>query len=88
MYCESCIASPMQGIPRCQICQSLHPNGIPSVCLVLEHFLEEQFSEIYAERREAFAKQTDCQYAKPLTYSLSFPLVSVWTSFPNLKMGY
>ncbi|KAH8512816.1 hypothetical protein Peur_056733 [Populus x canadensis] len=60
VYCESCIASPMQGIPRCQICQSLHPNGIPSVCLVLEHFLEEQFSEIYAERREAFAKQTDC----------------------------
>ncbi|KAJ6414634.1 hypothetical protein OIU84_003602 [Salix udensis] len=62
VYCESCIISSMQGIPRCQICRSLHPNGIPSVCLVLEKFLEEHFSEIYAERRQVFAKQTDCHW--------------------------
>lgn len=61
VYCESCINNPVDEIPRCQCCQSMHPYGFPKVCLVLKHFLEEQFSEIYAQR-EAVLKQADCQY--------------------------
>ncbi|KAG1361855.1 putative E3 ubiquitin-protein ligase PRT1 [Cocos nucifera] len=28
---------------KCQVCQSLHPGEFPSICLDLDHFLEEQF---------------------------------------------
>ncbi|KAK9288595.1 hypothetical protein L1049_017054 [Liquidambar formosana] len=62
VYCESCIINLLHGIPRCQVCQSMHPYGLPKVCLVLEHLLEEQFSEIYAQRREALLKQDSCEY--------------------------
>lgn len=40
----------------------MHPNGFPSVCLILEHFLEEQYPEIYAQRRSSSIKQADCEY--------------------------
>ncbi|KAJ6703081.1 E3 UBIQUITIN-PROTEIN LIGASE PRT1-LIKE [Salix viminalis] len=95
VYCESCIISSMQGIPRCQICRSLHPNGIPSVCLVLEKFLEEHFSEIYAERRQVFAKQTDCSsstHTQQLGTQSSSVSASVYSSWifgngPEVHIG-
>ena len=40
-------------MPRCQVCQSPHPRGFPKVCLALDHLLEEQFPEEYAQRRDA-----------------------------------
>ncbi|XP_057499295.1 E3 ubiquitin-protein ligase PRT1-like [Actinidia eriantha] len=61
VYCETCIFSPDDRAPRCHVCQSAHPNGYPKVCLVLKHFLEEQFSEQYALRKEVVGKQADSQ---------------------------
>ncbi|KAM5552728.1 hypothetical protein ABKV19_025100 [Rosa sericea] len=61
VYCKSCISIPEDGISRCQVCQSMHPNGFPSVCLVLEHFLEEQYPEAYAQRQASSLKQADSQ---------------------------
>ncbi|KAJ4836730.1 hypothetical protein Tsubulata_050728 [Turnera subulata] len=57
VYCETCIIVPEQGIPKCQICQSLQPNGFPNVCLVLEHFLEEYFPKLYADRQNSLPNQ-------------------------------
>ncbi|EEF44244.1 conserved hypothetical protein [Ricinus communis] len=64
VYCETCICTPMAETPRCGICQSLHPNGFPGICLLLEQFLEKHFPKIYAKRREGLLKQTDCLAAK------------------------
>ncbi|CAK7336258.1 unnamed protein product [Dovyalis caffra] len=86
VYCESCIIVPMQGIPRCQICRSLHPNGFPSVCLVLEHFLEEQFSEIYAERRKG---STQAQQLARRSPSVPTNVYSSWIfgNGPKVHIG-
>ncbi|KAH7573057.1 hypothetical protein JRO89_XS03G0058600 [Xanthoceras sorbifolium] len=60
VFCELCVVVPEDGNSRCPVCQSLHPHGLPSVCLILEHFLEEQFPQLYARRREASLKQINC----------------------------
>ncbi|KAL3634391.1 hypothetical protein CASFOL_021445 [Castilleja foliolosa] len=52
VYCEACIDS-RDGVCKCPVCQSAHPNGFPSVCLVLEHFLEEHYPEEYSARQES-----------------------------------
>ncbi|CAL5413781.1 unnamed protein product [Camellia sinensis] len=65
VYCETCIISPDDKVPVCQVCLSVHPNGNPKVCLVLKHFLEEQFSEQYALRKEATSKQSASQNGSP-----------------------
>ncbi|KAK6145839.1 hypothetical protein DH2020_019708 [Rehmannia glutinosa] len=52
VYCEACI-DPHDSVCKCPVCQSAHPNGFPSVCLVLEHFLEERFPEEYSARKES-----------------------------------
>ncbi|XP_021907435.1 E3 ubiquitin-protein ligase PRT1-like isoform X2 [Carica papaya] len=83
VYCESCICGSESGIIKCEVCQSLHPNGFPSVCLTIERFLEEQFPDIYAERRETLLKQTDRSgQAQPQTsQSLSSVLSDVYSSW-------
>lgn len=53
VYCETCITDLSDEMLRCQDCQSPNPTGFPKVCLALDHFLEEQFSEEYAQRRDA-----------------------------------
>ncbi|OMP03669.1 Zinc finger, ZZ-type [Corchorus olitorius] len=60
VYCESCFVIPKDEIAKCQVCQSLHPNGFPSVCLIVDHFLEEQFPEEYSERRATLLKENNC----------------------------
>lgn len=51
---------------RCNVCQSSHPSGFPKVCLVLGHFLEEQFPKEYALRRAAVQlKQADSKHENP-----------------------
>ena len=53
VYCEACVYNLADDTLRCQICQSPHPRGFPKVCLEFDHFLEEQFPEEYAQRRDA-----------------------------------
>ncbi|XP_059632184.1 E3 ubiquitin-protein ligase PRT1-like [Cornus florida] len=79
-YCETCIINIDGEVCRCQICPSVHPYGFPKVCLVLEHILEEQFSEEYAARKEAVLKQADCQYGSPTTCSTQAQQHAVRTS--------
>ncbi|XP_011015502.1 PREDICTED: E3 ubiquitin-protein ligase PRT1-like [Populus euphratica] len=86
VYCESCITNPMQGIPRCQFCQSSHPNGFPGVCFVLENFLEEHFSEIYAGRREG---STQAQQLAPRSSPVPSKVYSPWIfgNGPKVHIG-
>lgn len=76
VYCESCFVIPKEEILRCQVCKSLQPNGFPNVCLILDHFLEEQFPDKYSERQEALLEQHNCQYPTLIIvyYVLSFIL--------------
>ncbi|KAF6175789.1 hypothetical protein GIB67_036254, partial [Kingdonia uniflora] len=67
VYCESCIAAPV-GDLRCQLCECSHPEGLPKVCLELDHFLEERFPEEYALKKEAVRLQLiECQVGIPST---------------------
>lgn len=64
VYCETCISIPADEKLRCQVCQSLHPNGSPKVCLELHHFVEIQFPAEYELRRNTI-KQVDSQQEIP-----------------------
>ncbi|CAK9151510.1 unnamed protein product [Ilex paraguariensis] len=70
VYCEACIINPGNKACSCHLCPSVHPNGFPNVCLVLKHFLEEQFPEEYASRKETVLTMTDCQQGSPSTCSV------------------
>ncbi|TMX03578.1 hypothetical protein EJD97_015692 [Solanum chilense] len=61
VYCENCVIDPSDKLCRCPVCQLEHPNGFPNVCLILEHYLEEQFPKLYAERKRASVERSDCQ---------------------------
>ncbi|XP_006360357.1 E3 ubiquitin-protein ligase PRT1 [Solanum tuberosum] len=61
VYCENCVINPSDKLCRCPVCQLEHPNGYPNICLILEHYLEEQFPELYAERKRASVERSDCQ---------------------------
>ncbi|KAM7461923.1 hypothetical protein LguiA_030044 [Lonicera macranthoides] len=65
VYCEACIINLSNTSCKCQVCQCVHPNGFPKVCLVLEHFLAERFPEEYAARRLAVLNQTESQHRSP-----------------------
>lgn len=69
VYCEGCIIYPNNKLCECPVCQSTHPNGFPKVCLVLEHFLEEHFSEEYVARKLYVLEHADRQYGSPSTCS-------------------
>ncbi|ERN18909.1 E3 ubiquitin-protein ligase PRT1 [Amborella trichopoda] len=53
VYCEFCAIGLLDKNLKCRKCLCLHPGGFPKVCLELEHFLKEAFSEQYAHRRNA-----------------------------------
>ncbi|KAB2600460.1 E3 ubiquitin-protein ligase PRT1-like [Pyrus ussuriensis x Pyrus communis] len=78
VYCESCINIPADGISKCQICQSMHPKGFPSVCKILEHFLEEQYPEIYLQRQVSSLKLHVRQRADQSSSTLSDDYLSCW----------
>nr|AFK48927.1 unknown [Lotus japonicus] len=71
---------------RCQVCQSPHPRGFSKVCLALDHFIEEQFPEEYAQRRDAI--QLGQIKVKPETSSCSLDNDKggkiAWESDPGL----
>ncbi|XP_020260157.1 E3 ubiquitin-protein ligase PRT1-like isoform X2 [Asparagus officinalis] len=52
VYCQSCLCFTVDGLLRCQVCDSVHPGNFPKVCLEMDHFLEEQFPKEYCARRE------------------------------------
>ncbi|XP_077228712.1 E3 ubiquitin-protein ligase PRT1-like isoform X2 [Tasmannia lanceolata] len=52
VYCKTCITASVDDILTCQDCLSLHPGGLPKVCLELDNFLEKQFPNEYALRKE------------------------------------
>ncbi|PHU21344.1 hypothetical protein BC332_06451 [Capsicum chinense] len=55
VYCENCVINPSDKLCRCPVCHLEHPNGYPNICLILAHYLEEQFPELYASREKASA---------------------------------
>ncbi|GAA0166570.1 hypothetical protein LIER_21696 [Lithospermum erythrorhizon] len=61
VYCEFCISKSSDTICKCPVCQSMHPRGFPKMCLVLEHFLEEEFPEEYRARKEWYLKEKSDQ---------------------------
>ncbi|XP_060178884.1 E3 ubiquitin-protein ligase PRT1-like [Lycium barbarum] len=61
VYCENCVINPSDKLCRCPVCELEHPNGYPNICLVLEHYLEEQFPDLYAERKRASVERPDRQ---------------------------
>ncbi|KAI3839902.1 hypothetical protein MKX03_025167 [Papaver bracteatum] len=59
-YCESCLEVPENEALSCQLCQFPHPNGFPKVCLVFDNFLEREFPQEYARRREDVQHKPVC----------------------------
>ncbi|KAF3676626.1 hypothetical protein FXO37_05225 [Capsicum annuum] len=55
VYCENCGINISDKLYTCPVCQLEHPNGYPNICLILAHYLEEQFPELYASREKASA---------------------------------
>ncbi|RVW68824.1 E3 ubiquitin-protein ligase PRT1 [Vitis vinifera] len=76
VYCETCFNIPVDERFRCEVCQVLHPSGFLKVCLELDHFLEEQFPEEYALRREAVQLKAVHLHDAPSTYSCQRVVVS------------
>ncbi|KAK6238894.1 hypothetical protein QUC31_004363 [Theobroma cacao] len=71
VYCQTCIIIPADEMLRCQVCQGLHPRGIPKVCLTLDQFLAAKFPKEYALSRDAVQlKQVSSKHERATTCSL------------------
>ncbi|GMJ09010.1 proteolysis 1 [Hibiscus trionum] len=71
VYCQTCISIPADEMLRCQVCQCLHPRGLPKVCLTLDHFLEAKFPNEYALRKDAIQlEQASSKHEQPSTCSV------------------
>ncbi|KAI4319324.1 hypothetical protein MLD38_032934 [Melastoma candidum] len=53
VFCKCCIPEAVPEKFECPLCHSLHPGDSPKVCLALDQFLEEEFSDEYASRKSA-----------------------------------
>lgn len=73
VFCEACIIDSHNEPCRCPVCRSMHPNGFPKVCLVLEGFLEQHVSEEYAARRVAIGNLRTCEKGSSSTVSTQVP---------------
>lgn len=58
VYCRGCVFNQCEKFCRCPVCPLEQPNGYLNTCLVLEHFLEEQFPEEYASRKMMYLGET------------------------------
>ncbi|PQQ08047.1 E3 ubiquitin-protein ligase PRT1 isoform X2 [Prunus yedoensis var. nudiflora] len=92
VYCESCIVKPDEQMLRCNVCQSSHPSGFPKVCLVIGHFLEEQFPKEYALRRAAVQlKQADSKHENPNACATKADMqrkkLSSWSDPVHIRFG-
>lgn len=76
VYCENCVINPSDKLCRCPVCQLEHPNGFPNVCLILEHYLEEQFPKLYGERIRASVERSDCQIPSKRMLILPSPYIN------------
>ncbi|KAJ0957887.1 putative transcription factor C2H2 family [Helianthus annuus] len=80
VFCEACIVTSNKEPCRCPVCRSMHPNGFPKVCLVLEAFLKQHVSEEYSAR---IAKRRTCEIGNSSTGdSTSVPEGSKGSSVP------
>ncbi|KAK8955897.1 E3 ubiquitin-protein ligase PRT1 [Platanthera guangdongensis] len=79
VFCESCLSRMGSEDLKCHICQSIHPGEFPKICLDLDRFLEEQFSNEYSTRRERL------QQLKKLNHQCGGP--SMTPSGAELKAG-
>ncbi|KAE8676270.1 Proteolysis 1, putative isoform 2 [Hibiscus syriacus] len=71
VYCQTCISIPADEMLRFQVCQCLHPRGLPKVCLTLDHFLEAKFPNGYALRKDAIQlKQASSNHGRLSTCSM------------------
>ncbi|KAK7395373.1 hypothetical protein VNO78_15925 [Psophocarpus tetragonolobus] len=90
VYCQTCVINIDDEMLRCQVCQSPHPRGFPKVCLELDHFLEEQFSEEYEQRRDAIGlKQIKIKPESPSSCSSDNGNTGVnidWWTDPDSKV--
>lgn len=75
VYCEGCIVNQCDKLCRCPACQMEHPNGYPNVFLVLDHFLEEQFPEEYASRKNTYLNKSDMQCKSSSTGIFHIPFL-------------
>ncbi|KAM0052929.1 putative transcription factor C2H2 family [Helianthus debilis subsp. tardiflorus] len=80
VFCEACIVTSNKEPCRCPVCRSMHPNGFPKVCLVLEAFLKQHVSEEYSARMD---KRRTCEIGNSSTAdSTSVPEGSKGSSVP------
>ncbi|KVI00422.1 Zinc finger, RING/FYVE/PHD-type [Cynara cardunculus var. scolymus] len=70
---HACIIDSCNEPCRCPVCRSMHPNGFPKVCLVLEGFLAQHVSEEYAARKVAIDKPITCEQGSSSTVSTQVP---------------
>ncbi|KAI3697082.1 hypothetical protein L6452_29821 [Arctium lappa] len=82
VFCEACIINSCNEPCRCPVCRSMHPNGFPKVCLVLEGFLEQHVSEEYTARRVAVDNLRTCEQGSSSTVSTQVPQGSQCKSVP------
>ncbi|KAK9726527.1 hypothetical protein RND81_05G221500 [Saponaria officinalis] len=61
VLCKACIMVPEDGVIICKVCQIPHPSDCPNICLELNNFLEEQFPDEYALRKQN-AEELKSQY--------------------------
>ncbi|CAH9084938.1 unnamed protein product [Cuscuta epithymum] len=61
VYCGACIFNQCDKLCRCPVCQTEHPNGYPRTCLVIEHFITEQFPEEHAARKRTYLHKSDSE---------------------------
>ncbi|KAL9228316.1 hypothetical protein vseg_003909 [Gypsophila vaccaria] len=52
VLCKACIMVPEDGVIICKVCEIPHPSDCPNICLELNNFLEQQFPDEYALRKE------------------------------------
>lgn len=86
VYCKACITCQDTVSPKCQVCGIAHPSGYLKVCLALEQFLENQFSEQYAARKKDAVKLVGSPKSRTNATMLSSP--STDGHLPGAKVHY
>ncbi|KAL5562095.1 hypothetical protein UlMin_031842 [Ulmus minor] len=90
LYCESCLVDIGDEMLKCIVCQSSHPKGFPKVCLELNFFLEKQFPQEYAQRKnDVEVKQVNLRRASMESSSVRDSKLGgnpQWLLDPNSKV--
>ncbi|KAJ3690098.1 hypothetical protein LUZ61_019262 [Rhynchospora tenuis] len=88
VYCEACLSSMARERVECKVCGAPHPGQFPNVCLDLDHFLEENFPDEYASRRQsAMVKKSQHQHGNASSSSAQGSGKSKKKADSNLFLG-